>query len=348
MSRLVVLRNYKQLLILLLLSVTATFVFLKHNQDSSVSAPRQDSQKSYFTKKSENESERVVPTQPAVSPSRAGDVTGDPEVLLFQSSSPLTSLGIWVDLPNAFPWRFCLQEYNGLLAPLNCDSSLASQLFSLESVNKSQQFQWKTSQGHCVVPGLVVHEALEKNSLTLDRGCVEPGHWTWTKSGQFRWSEGCEKCVQTFKFNTPVEVVFCRDQAEDQNLELGRWLERDGRKRLTPLSIPAWKGRQDSMRDAFLAAERPAVRKAVEEVEMDDLLHQHDKVEEGRRSRAAVFYLDQGSSGLAMVRWWLDILDIAAPFKPFGNQKNIFKHDIFLQFLGVGCGLWVLGKIRML
>ena len=107
------------------------------------------------------------------------------------------------------------------------------------------------------------------------------------------------------------------DQAEDQNLELGRWLERDGRLRLTPLSVPAWRARQDSMREDILAAERPAVRRAVEEVEMDDLLHQQDKVEEGRRRRAAVFYLDQGSSGLAMVRWWLDILDIAAPFKPF-------------------------------
>ena len=200
-------KNYKRLLKLLLLSVLVITLF-KYNTDTSVLILQQ---KVSDDKKAE--SEGVTPTQPAVSPSRAGDVTGDPEVLLFQSTSPLTSVGIWVDLPNAFPWRFCLQEYNGLLAPLNCDSSLASQLFSLESVNKSQQFQWKTSQGHCVVPGLVVHEGQLKDSLTVDPDCGEPGSWTWTKSGQFRWSEGCQHCVQTFKVNTPVEVVVCRDQA---------------------------------------------------------------------------------------------------------------------------------------
>ena len=60
------------------------------------------------------------------------------------------------------------------------------------------------------------------------------------------------------------------------------------------------------MREAFLAAERPGVRRAVEEVELDNLLHQHDRLEEGgRRRRAAVFYLDKVSSGLAMLRWWL-------------------------------------------
>ena len=40
--------------------------------------------------------------------------------------------------------------------------------------------------------------------------------------------------------------------------------------------------------------------------ELDNLLHQHYRLEEGgRRRRAAVFYLDKGSSGLAMLRWWL-------------------------------------------
>ena len=226
----------------------------------------------------------------------------DPELSWFQSDVPLTSVGIWTDLPNAFPWRHCLQEYNNLLIPLSCDPTLATQTFTLESLNNNtKQFHWKTAQGYCVVPGQVVHEGRYKNSLTFDRYCG-CGYWTWTRAGQFRWSEGDQKCVQTFKINTPVELVTCRDLAEDQNLELGRWVETPERRKLTPLSLPAWKARQDNMRDAFLAPERPAMRRVVEEVEMDDLHHQHDKVEEGKRRRAAVFYLDQGSSALAMVR----------------------------------------------
>ena len=226
---------------------------------------------------------------------------------MFQSEVPLTSVGIWIDLPNAFPWRLCLQEYNNLLTLLNCVPSLATQLFTIESLNNSKQFHWKTNKGHCVVPGKVIHEKLEKDVLIVDRGCGKPGYWTWTKAGQFKWSEGCQKCVQSIKINKPLEVVFCRDLAEDQNLELGSWVESEGRSRLTPLNLPAWRARQDSMREAFLAVERPAVRRAVEEVDMDNLLHQYDKVGEkkGRtRRRAAVFYLDIGMD-LAMVRWWL-------------------------------------------
>ena len=91
----------------------------------------------------------------------------------------------------------------------------------------------------------------------------------------------------------------------NQNLELGRWVETAGKRKHTPLHLPAWRARQANMRDAFLAAERPGMRRAVEEVELDNLLHQHDRLEVERSKRAAVFYLDQGSSGLAMLKWWL-------------------------------------------
>ena len=37
---------------------------------------------------------------------------------------------IWIDLPNAFPWRYCVQEYNSLFAVLNCDKNTADQHFT--------------------------------------------------------------------------------------------------------------------------------------------------------------------------------------------------------------------------
>ena len=41
---------------------------------------------------------------------------------------------IWNDLPNAFPWRNCIQEYNNLIAVLNCDINVADQVFSLGKI----------------------------------------------------------------------------------------------------------------------------------------------------------------------------------------------------------------------
>ena len=31
------------------------------------------------------------------------------------------ALTLWIDLPNIFPWRKCVQEYNNLLTVLDCD-----------------------------------------------------------------------------------------------------------------------------------------------------------------------------------------------------------------------------------
>ena len=300
MFRLALLRNYKKLAVFVLLAVAVAVFLVKHKAESSVLSNKAlqlalDLQKTQFL----NQNVSHIDVQPSTVP------TVEYELSLFQTKNPLTKVGIWIDLPNAFPWRFCLQEYNGLIAPLNCDHSAETQLFTLEPLNNRKEFRWKTNQGHCLVPGRVIHEGIEKESLEVDRGCAKAGHWLWTKSGQFSWSEECHKCVQSFKWNTPVQVMFCKENSEDQNMELGRWVETGGRTKLTPLDPAAWRERQADMREAFLAAERPGVRKAVEEVDMDNLLHEHDKPDPNKRRRAAVFYLDKGTSGVAMVRWWL-------------------------------------------
>ena len=43
-----------------------------------------------------------------------------------------TTVTIWMDLPNAFPWRNCLQEYNDLVVPTDCQQNGAQ--FVLEPV----------------------------------------------------------------------------------------------------------------------------------------------------------------------------------------------------------------------
>ena len=91
------------------------------------------------------------------------------------------------------------------------------------------------------------------------------------------------------------------ENIEDQNLELGVW--RNGS--LAPLDDSAWQRRQAAIRQMILDTERAGVRAAVAEVEVDTMLHEHDTADTARRRRAAVFYLDRGSSGLDMVRWWI-------------------------------------------
>ena len=90
-------------------------------------------------------------------------------------------------------------------------------------------------------------------------------------------------------------------------MEFGVWKNQsDGSEaKLTPLDIKSWEKRQKDLRLNFMESELVGVRKAVEEVDIDDLLHEFDSKDPEKRRRAAVFYVDQGDKGLDMVRWWI-------------------------------------------
>jgi len=103
----------------------------------------------------------------------------------------------WIDIPNEFPWRSCIQEYNRVLTLLSCDQASEAQRFLLEPLksidsgdNAEQKFHWKTSRGLCIVPGMTMHEGVLKETLLLNDTCHGGGFWRWTEEGQIQWSEG--------------------------------------------------------------------------------------------------------------------------------------------------------------
>ena len=79
--------------------------------------------------------------------------------------------------------------------------------------DQSKAFRWKSRQGQCVVPGQVTHDGELRDSIkpvNCDSEEAIRGHWLWTEAGQVIWSEGCQKCIQSHKFNTPVHMHFCQ------------------------------------------------------------------------------------------------------------------------------------------
>jgi len=216
------------------------------------------------------------------------------------SAEPLT---IWIDLPNAFPWRTCLVDYNGNVATTDCRQGLSE--FEVEySEKEEERFLLRTTKGDCVTPS--------KEGVLVKKGCdkTKDSFWVWTEQGQLQWSKNpcveCRKCVSGRKKGEGLGMDFCQQYAEDQNFELGRWQKQeDGKQMLSPLDVERWEKRQKLMRDEILRVESKVVRQALEEIDMDMALHEYDKEVEGQRRRAAVFYVDRGTSGLAMVKWWL-------------------------------------------
>jgi len=223
------------------------------------------------------------------------------------SSAPVI---IWIDLPNAFPWRHCLHEQNGVLVTTeNCKATqfVVETLTSSDPSNNEvdvEKFLLKTSSGKCVVP-------VDKKVLKVKNNCDQntDSYWIWTEFGQLQWTKHdcveCRKCMVAKKKGLELEMTFCEKYAEDQNFELGRWLDVNGTKKLTPVDVSLWQSRQDKMRDEVMNVERKVVTKALEEIDMDMALHAFDKTDDLRRRRAAVFYVDKGVNGISMVKWWI-------------------------------------------
>jgi len=309
-------RNFKSILVIFCISTVLCFLFIQQNSkiENKLNVGQQflrqlNQLRTSNSSNSSNANNVNNDTGDSISDVSENLIQRVRESFLFKSEEEI-EVNIWIDIPNAFPWRYCIQEYAQLLATLNCDSSSKDQTFKLVPIKNNSEvegqnhFYWKNKENKCIIPGKVNHEGKEKDSLKVVKDCGEfAGHWIQTAAGQLMWSEGCNKCVQSFKFNTPVQFEFCKELSEDQNFEFGKWNEET--KKLAPLDVDSWQKRQETLRKSYLDSERPNVKKAVEEVDIDNLLHEFDKKDPAKRRRAAVFYVDKGKSGINMVHWWL-------------------------------------------
>ena len=90
-----------------------------------------------------------------------------------------------------------------------------------------------------------------------------------------------------------------------------------------------WRIRQDNMRNELLTAGKVIASKAIEEIDMDDLM-QAGEFKGGER-RVAVFYVDQGQGTMANVNWWIytwKFIGLNATEEAFDLVMMIHPHAI--------------------
>jgi len=68
-------------------------------------------------------------------------LASEPTELRKSWVSSSTPVRFWIDMPNKFPWRHCLQDYNGVLTTLNCEKERETQQFNIISIIGSAGFQ---------------------------------------------------------------------------------------------------------------------------------------------------------------------------------------------------------------
>ena len=141
------LRNSKKVALVLLVSAFVCFLFVQNNSQLEKQIALGNSFfKNLRELKSQNnsavnrESEKVSNSYDAIAITEEEEQKV-PEILQHQEEESNEELRlftgdqefqvtIWIDLPNAFPWRYCVQEYNSLFAVLNCDKNTADQHFT--------------------------------------------------------------------------------------------------------------------------------------------------------------------------------------------------------------------------
>ena len=207
---------------------------------------------------------------------------------------------------------------------MECSRGSSSQSFQLEEVvGRERGFRWQTKAGRCVEGG--------PEGVAVRAGHCGEGWWQWGTGGGFRWEGGpgnCTRCLTALDRNKPVSLAFCRAESEDQAVEVGRWRagEQPGDELLLhPLDQADWAARQSSLRSRLLAAATPGLTAALAELQHAELLHSADPAvtpHSGRR--AAVFYLDRGTSGLANLRWWIHA------WRDIGLDSEVEKFDLVL------------------
>merc|ERR1712106_993799 len=86
-------------------------------------------------------------------------------------------------------------------------------------------------------------------------------------------------------------------------MEMGTYDQKDGEVVLRPLDADQSQTRQDNIRNELLSQGKIIASKALEEIEMENLMQTSEFKSGGRR--AAVFYVDQGQGAMANVNWWI-------------------------------------------
>jgi hypothetical protein len=201
-------------------------------------------------------------------------------------------------VPNAFPWRKCLHEYEGLATTHDCDFDplgLEKQSLVLTPLPGSSEFQLQLAADRQCLEG--------EAGAAVFRACSPAGRWGWSRDGLLEWSGG--GCLASTGGQVPAVLVPCNNTFDDQIVEVGVVRPADGaaETELVPFDLELWRERAEARRASELELAGAEVAHVLQEVGQLNQSGSLGRVEGTRR--AVVFYVDRGSGFLDSLRWWL-------------------------------------------
>ena len=228
-----------------------------------------------------------------------------------------TKVKIWIDVPNAFPWRHCLKEYFGHILPVTCEFNdtreIIFQTFRvLTHPDDDTKISLRVGEAgfyYCVQADLETWDvvAVERNVTCLE----SDHHWRWNYiTGALEFND-TGKCLTSTNYAKKVVLRRCDEVKESQMIEFGvdrpGHFDYDGHKisdwNIGPISYRKWKIRMNYHRDRELKESLEKVREVLEEIQEMNRTGELMKISGMRR--AIVFYLDHDKNSKLMLTWWI-------------------------------------------
>jgi len=212
---------------------------------------------------------------------------------------------LWIDVPNSFPWRKCLHEYNGMVYTYSCSLTSHKQILTVKTVNEGDDSRFILVLGsgdgaHCIEPDTIQDVGGGKVVRVL-QNCSDSGFWRWSFDALLEWSGG--GCLASLNGQDRTIVAPCDKNYDDQIVEFGVVHNVDNKKELGPIDLELWKARMDRTRQAEMKLAKIEVDKVLKEIDEYNRTGAFEK-ELGTR-RAVVFYVDTGRRFLAYLKWWM-------------------------------------------
>ncbi|XP_023347016.1 uncharacterized protein LOC111715856 isoform X1 [Eurytemora carolleeae] len=208
-------------------------------------------------------------------------------------------LRIWIDVPNDFPWRKCMLDYNGVAATSECvlKSHHASTWYIQLWSSKFKIVNAENDRCLQPVPFIDLSEEIKVITSSCENEKADE-RWEYKTTGQLEWSEGGCLTSRGSANGNYVLLTHCNSSLAEQRFEFGL-VDYDSKLdeyKLWPLDIDDYKNRQKKLRDDDLADAK------------DDVLNTlkvEYKQDNKEKRRAVVFYLDKGTGFLAYLNWWI-------------------------------------------
>jgi hypothetical protein len=159
-----------------------------------------------------------------------------------------TVIHLRIDVPNSFPWRKFLHEYNGMMYTYSCSLNSYKQALTVRTLEQGDGTRFRLILGsgdgaRCVEPDSLQGQGDGRMVVRVLSDCSASGVWRWSHDALLEWSGG--GCLASLNGQDRTVIAPCDKNNDDQIVEFGVVATEGKEATLSPIDLELWTKRMD-------------------------------------------------------------------------------------------------------